>query len=103
MRRRYSALSVNAIQWINPCPLDNSIGFAGVYPVDSAIHLLNNPGQSVIFEQRMLMNSKLLRLCLCLVRFSARLSRGVSSSLARAFIFYTLVCFLPKLGTTRSL
>ena len=35
----------NAIQWINPYPLDNSIGFAGVYPVDSAIHLLNNPGQ----------------------------------------------------------
>ena len=34
----------SAIQWINHYPLDNSIGSASVYPVDSAIHLLNNPG-----------------------------------------------------------
>ena len=34
----------SAIQWINHYPLDKSIGFASVFPVDSAIHLLNNPG-----------------------------------------------------------
>ena len=32
----------SAIHWINHYPLDNSIGFASVYPVDSAIHRLNN-------------------------------------------------------------
>ena len=39
----------SAIHWINHYPLDNSIGFASVYllviyPVDSAIHRLNNWG-----------------------------------------------------------
>jgi len=32
----------SAIQRINHYPLGNSIGFAWVYPVDSAIHCLNN-------------------------------------------------------------
>ena len=36
----------SAIHWINHCPLDNSIGFARVYPQDSAIHRLNNWGQA---------------------------------------------------------
>ena len=27
----------SAIHWINPYPLDNSIGFAGVYPLDSEL------------------------------------------------------------------
>ena len=37
----------SGIHWVNHYPLDNSIGFAGVYPldlVDSAIHRLNNWG-----------------------------------------------------------
>ena len=41
----------SAIHWINHYPLDNSIGFARVYPLDSdlsgghcAIHRLNNWG-----------------------------------------------------------
>ena len=40
-RQRHTGLDpvvqkvANAIQWKNPYPLDNSIGFACVYPVDS--------------------------------------------------------------------
>ena len=34
-----------AIHWINHYPMDNTIGFASVNPVDSMIHLLNNRGQ----------------------------------------------------------
>ena len=34
----------SAIQWINHYPLNISIGFASVYPVDSAIHRLKNWG-----------------------------------------------------------
>ena len=33
-----------AIHWINHYPLDIAIGFAITYPVDSAIHRLNNWG-----------------------------------------------------------
>ena len=47
----------SAIRRINHYPLDNSIGFASlyplgilIYPVDSAIHLLNNWGQLVDSE-----------------------------------------------------
>ena len=39
----------NAIHRINHYPLDNSIGFASVYPVDSAIHRLNNQGLECCF------------------------------------------------------
>ena len=33
----------STIHWINHYPLDNSTGFASVYPVDRVVHLLNNP------------------------------------------------------------
>ena len=40
----------NAIHWINPYPLDSTIGFPNMYPlvgdlVDSTIYLLNNQGK----------------------------------------------------------
>ena len=41
----------SAIRRINHYPLDNSIGFAWVYPVDSAIHCLNNWGQMFTLQQ----------------------------------------------------
>ena len=35
----------NAIHWIDPYPLNSTIGFHKIYPVDSTIQRLDNPGQ----------------------------------------------------------
>ena len=36
--------SKGGYHWIKHCPLDNSIGFGSIYPLDGTIHALNNWG-----------------------------------------------------------
>ena len=54
------------MHWINHYPLDNSIGFASVYPlmiviypVDSVIHRLNNRGLTCRFDQAVMLEGEI--------------------------------------------
>ena len=60
----------NAIHWIDLYPLNSTIGFHNIYPVDSTIQRLNNPGQ--VKNQSIIPSSDVRQLTLTLKMTTAQ-------------------------------